>query len=234
MRKLFIALSVLAVIAGFSVAVLVFVLGLVSGFDNDKYGKVPLPGEGRVTLPEGEVTVFYEERNSFPSGLLSYTVLSADTRRPVPSRPSGSASYEINNVEGTSVDKLSVPRAGEYVVRGRTRAGAFNQPALTFGPGIKFGTIAARSLVAAGIGLVLCVLFALLAWAFRRRPTAASVPPPHSSAPMAAWQMPQPPPPPPAGADPHQELAELEDDRRMGRIAEADYQARRKQILDRI
>ncbi len=43
-----------------------------------------------------------------------------------------------------------------------------------------------------------------------------------------------PPPPPPANADPQQELAQLEDDRRMGRIAEADYQARRKQILDRI
>ncbi len=157
-------------------AVLIFVLGLVLGFDNDKYGKVPLPGEGRVTLPQGDVTVYYEERNSFPSGLLSYTVRSADTRRPVPSRPSGSASYEINNLEGTSVDKLTVPREGEYLVRGRTRASAFNQPALTFGPGMKFGTIAVRALAAIVIGLVLCVLFALLARAFRRRPTARDRP----------------------------------------------------------
>jgi hypothetical protein len=233
-RKLFITLSALSLVLGFAVAILIFVLGLISGFDNDKYGKVPLPGEGRVTLPEGEVTVFYEERGSYPDGLASYTVLSADTRRPVPSRPSGSASYEISNVNGTSVDKLTVPAEGEYLVRGRTQSTtAFNQPALTFGPGIKFGTIAVRSLAAIGIGLLLCVLFAVLARAFKRRPTAATVPPPHSSAPMAAWQMPQPPPPP-AAADPQQELAQLEDDRRMGRISEADYQARRKQILDRI
>jgi hypothetical protein len=225
---------VLSGIGGFAVAGLIFVLGLVSGFDNDKYGKVPLPGEGRVTLPEGDVTVFYEERGSYPDGLGSYTVRSADTREPVPSRPSGSASYEINNLEGTSVDKLTVPREGEYLVRGRAQAGPFNQPALTFGPGVRFGAIAVRSLVAIAVGLVLCVLFALLARVLRRRPTPASVPPPHSSAPMAAWQLPQPPPPPPAGADPHQELAQLEDDRRMGRIAEGDYQARRKQILDRI
>jgi hypothetical protein len=233
-RRLFITLSVLSIVGGAGVAVLLFVLGLVSGFDNDKYGKVPLPGEGRVTLPAGEVTVFYEERLGDATGLLSYAVRSADTRRPVPSRPSGSTSYEINNVEGQSVDTLTVPREGEYLVSGRTRSGRFNQPALTFGPGIKFGTIAVRALAAVAVGLVLCVLFALLARAFRRRPTAATVPPPHSSAPMAAWQMPQPPPPPPAGGDPHQEMAQLEDDRRMGRIAEADYQARRKQILDRI
>ena len=234
MKRLFITLSVLSAIAGFAAAVLIFVLGLVSGVDNDKYGKVPLPGEGRVVLPEGEVTVFYEERGSYPAGLRGYSVRSADTRQPVPARPSGSASYEINNVNGTSVDKLTVPREGEYLVRGRTSAGAFNRPALTFGPGIRFGTIAVRSILAVVVGLGLCVLFALLARALRRRPTPAPVPPPHSSAPMAAWQMPQPPPPPPAGTDPHQEMAQLEDDRRMGRIAEADYQARRKQILDRI
>ena len=98
MRKLFITLSVLSAIGGFAAAVLIFVLGLVLGFDNDKYGKVPLPGEGRVTLPRGDVTVYYEERNSFPSGLLSYTVRSADTRRPVPSRPSGSGRSRVRRI----------------------------------------------------------------------------------------------------------------------------------------
>jgi hypothetical protein len=187
-----------------------------------------------VTLPQGEVTVFYEERGSYPGGLRGYTVRSADTRRPVPSRPSGSSSYQINNVNGTSVDKLEVPSEGEYLVRGRTQAGSFNQPALTFGPGIKFGTIAVRALAAVGIGLLLCALFGVLARLLKRRPTPASVPPPHSSAPMAAWQMPPSPPPPPPGYDPQRALAQLEDDRRMGRIAEADYQTRRKQILDGI
>lgn len=234
MRPALITLSILSVIVGAAVAVLIFVLGLVQGFDNDKYGKVPLPGEGRVMLPKGDVTVFYEERVGYPDGLQSYTVRSARTRQPVPSTPAGGTSYEINNVNGVSVDKLMVPEEGEYLVTGRAQRNTFGQPALTFGPGIKFGAIAKRVGLALVIGLVLCVLFALLARAFRRKPTPTPVPPPHSSAPMAAWQMPPPPPPPSPSADPQADLQRLEEDRRMGRIAEAEYQARRQQILDRI
>ena len=228
-----ITLSILSVIGGVIVAVALFVFGLIQGFDNDKYGKVPLPGEGRVTLPKGDVTVFYEERVGYPDGLQSYTVRSARTRQPVPSTPAGGTSYEINSVNGISVDKLMVPEEGEYLVTGRAQRNTFGQPALTFGPGVKFGAIAVRAGLAVGIGLVLCVLFALLARAFRRKPTPVSVPPPHSSAPMAAWQMP-PPPPPQAPTDPQADLQRLEEDRRMGRITEAEYQARRQQILDRI
>lgn len=234
MRKAAVTLSVLSLVVGFVAALAIFVFGLVAGFDNDKYGKVPLPGEGKVTLPQGDVTVFYEERVSYPDGLKSYTVRSARTRRPVLSVPAGGSTYQINSVNGVSVDKLMVPEAGEYLVTGRTDGNAFGQPALTFGPGLRFGTVVTRALLAAGIGLVLCVLFALLAVLLRRKPTPAAVPPPHSSAPMAAWQMPPPPPPPPPNADPQADLRQLEEDRRMGRIAEGEYQTRRKQILDRI
>lgn len=233
MRPALITLSVLSVIGGVALAVALFVFGLIQGFDNDKYGKVPLPGEGRVTMPEGEVTVFYEERVSYPDGLRSFTVRSARTRQPVPSRPAGGSTYQINSVNGVSVGKLTVPEEGEYLVTGRAERNTFGQPALTFGPGVRFGAIAVRAGLAVLIGLVLCVLFALLAYAVRRKPTPAPVPPPHSSAPMAAWQMP-PPPPPQAPADPQADLQRLEEDRRMGRITEGEYHARRQQILDRI
>jgi hypothetical protein len=225
-----ITLSVLSAIGGVVVAVTIFVLGLVQGFDNDKYGKVPVPGEGRVTLPQGGVTVFYEERASYPDGLRSFTVRSARTRQPVPSRPAGGTSYEINNVNGVSVGRLNVPEEGEYLVSGRAERNSVGQSALTFGPGIRFGAIVVRAALAALAGLVLCILFALLAFALRHKGAPAAVPPPHSSAPMAAWQMP-PPPPQQASADPHADLRRLEDDRRMGRITEAEYQARRQQIL---
>jgi hypothetical protein len=233
-RRAAITLSVLSIVGGFAVALALFVLGLVAGFDNDKYGKVPLPGEGRVTLPQGDVTVYYEERVSYPDGLRSYTVRSARTRRPVPSVPAGGSTYQINSVNGVSVDKLMVPEAGEYLVTGRTQGNSFGRPALTFGPGLQFGTVVTRALLAAGIGVVLCMLFALLARLLRRKPTPMAVPPPHSSAPMAAWQMPPPPPPPPPNADPQADLRQLEEDRRMGRVAEAEYQTRRKQILEGI
>jgi len=233
-RKAAITLSVLSIIAGIAVAVTLFVFGLIQGFDNDKYGKVSLPGEGRVVLPQGEVTVFYEERVSYPDGLRSFSVRSAETRQALPSRPAGGTSYEINSVNGVSVGKLTVPEEGEYLVTGRTEGGSFGQPALTFGPGIRFGTIVVRAVIAFVAGLLLCILFAVLARVLRRKPTPATVPPPHSSAPMAAWQMPPPGPPPPPSADPQAELRQLDDDRRMGRVTEADYQARRQQILNRI
>ena len=127
-----------------------------------------------------------------------------------------------------------MPEEGEYLVTGRAEGGSFGQPALTFGPGIRFGPSSCAPWIAFGAGLLLCVLFAILARVLRRKPTPAPVPPPHSSAPMAAWQMPPPAPPPAPSADPQPRCAQLEDDRRMGRITEADYQARRQQILDRI
>ncbi len=233
MKPALITLSVVSAIGGVVVAVTIFALGLIQGFDNDKYGKVPVPGEGRVTLPQGGVTVFYEERASYPDGLRSYTVRSARTRQPVPSRPAGGTSYEINNVNGVSVGRLNVPEEGEYLVSGRAERNDFGRPALTFGPGFRFGAIVVPAGLAVLAGLLLCVLFAVLAFALRRKPAPTAVAPPHSSAPMAAWQMP-PPPPQQASADPHADLQRLEEDRRMGRIAEAEYQARRQQILERI
>ena len=206
-RRLLIALSgAVARSPGFAVAMLIFVLGLISGFDNDKYGKVPLPGEGRVTLPKGEVTVFYEERGELPRrpGVVHGALRPTPGGR-CPAGPPAAPPTRSTTSTARASTSSTCPSEGEYLVRRPRQAGAFDQPALTFGPGIKFGTIAVRSLAAIGIGLVLCVLFALLARAFRRKPTRRPVPPPHSSAPMAAWQMP-PPPPPQASADPQAEL----------------------------
>ena len=142
MRPALIALSILRRSPASAVAVaLIFVLGLVPGFDNDKYGKVPAAGRGPGDPPRRvEVTVLYEERASYPDRLGSYTGASPPTRAsPCSSTAAGISSYEINNVNGTSVGKLTVPEEGDYLVRGRAQARPFDQPALTFGPGIKFG-----------------------------------------------------------------------------------------------
>ncbi len=215
---------------------LIFVSGLVQGFDNDKYGKVPLPGEGRVMLPKGDVTVFYEERVGYPDGLRSYTVRSARTRQPVPSTPAGGTSYEINNVNGVSVDKLMVPEEGEYLVTGRAQA----QHVRPAGADLRAGDQVrcdreARSRRRSVIGLVFCVLFALLARAFRaqantRAGSAAALQRAHgrvADAPAAPASV-------SVRGPASGRSARLEEDRRMGRIAEAEYQARRQQILDRI
>lgn len=114
MRAAAIALSVLSAIGGFAVAVILFVLGLAFTVgDNDKYGKVGLPGEAMVRLPEGDVLVYYEERAAYaatpPEGL-RLVVRSAADREQVPARPVGNrSSYEINDVTGFSIARLQVP-----------------------------------------------------------------------------------------------------------------------------
>lgn len=239
MRAAAITLSVLSAIGGFALALVLFILGFVLTLgDNDKYGKLSLPGETQVVLPKDDVIVYYEERASLPSESslpppsgLRLRVRSAATKEQVPAESVGSRStFTVNDISGISVARLRVPEEGLYTVDARVAQARAPDPALTFGPDLDFAALAIRCLVAIIAGLVLSLLFALLGRALRRPPAPAPVPAPYSSAPVAAWQAPPGPPP----ADPQTALSQLDEDRRMGRIAEAEYQARRQQVLDRL
>jgi len=237
MRAAAITLSVLSVIGGFAAAVALFVLGFVLTLgDNDKYGKLNLPGETQLVLPRDEVIVYYEERASLPSESrlsppsgLRLRVRSAATKDQIQAESAGSrSSYTVNATSGISVARLRVPEEGLYIVDANVARPGAPDPAVTFGPDLDLAALAIRCLIAICAGLMLSLLFALLARALRRPPTPAPVPGPYSSAPVAAWQA----PPRPPSADPQTALAQLDEDRRMGRIAEAEYQARRGQIFE--
>ncbi len=62
MRVAAITLSVLSAIGGFLAAGVLFILGFVLTVgDNDKYGKLELPGQAQLELPRDEVIVYYED-----------------------------------------------------------------------------------------------------------------------------------------------------------------------------
>jgi hypothetical protein len=240
-RRTFWVFAIGGIVAGF----VVFILGVVLSLgNNDKYGKVPVPGEGRVQLDEGKVLVYYEERAGLSSNSslnappLELRVRSLDTgKRLEPERIGSRSTYQYNNLDGTSVARLHVPADGSYavVVRSAERR-PYPDPAITFGPDLDFGTVVLHALTVAAIGLGLALLLAIVGYAGRRPPTPVQP----ASAP-AAPREPIPPlvpvpgtEPPAPGSDPAQQLRTLEDMKGRGDLTEAEYEKRRAGIIDQI
>lgn len=168
------------------VAFAIFMATAVGGTsDVDRYGRVPLPGETRIDLPEGDLALYYEERItlneneslSVPDGLR--VVAKRENRRIRSERSTPNAV----NLDGRSLRefaKLRVPVAGQYKVRARADDRGSNSPAVTLGKGQLEGFARAgkRAAIAVGAG----VLVALAALLVARRPDD----PPPSAAPPAA------------------------------------------------
>lgn len=126
------------VVAAFAVALAM----LLSDHSSD-YGRVALPQGGAVELPEGSVTVFYDEPGADPSRPLAhavtFSVAPAAGGPPLEEKPTSKDGDVTNGVERSedvgslgSVAKLDVPASGSYVVTGR--------PGLPAGSSLSFGT----------------------------------------------------------------------------------------------
>jgi hypothetical protein len=133
-------LALLAVILGIAGGLAFGIIGCVQGVgDADKYGRIDLPGEGVVDLPEGEVALYYEERVTLPD---NDSLDSPDGIRVVAVRENERIRSEkrgLNNaisLDGRALDewgKLEIPRAGKWRVVSRSRERGSNTPAVTFG-----------------------------------------------------------------------------------------------------
>jgi hypothetical protein len=232
-RKLAIAVPIVAGIA----AVAYLVIGAVSSLlDNDKYGKVPVPGEAALQLEEGTVAVYYQEQANLPEndsldaprGLVVRVALRGE---PIPLKDKRfGSSYEIGSTAGTQVATLEAPESGTYGVV--TSGGRGVRPEVTFGKDVPLGTLLLRS------GLIILGGLAAggLLWALASRQRRAR--PVSTAAPLAPPPQPAPAPPAPAAAGatatPEEELRRLEARHRAGELSEADYAAARRRILDRI
>ena len=112
---------------------------LLSG-DHDKYGRIDVPGEGAVDLPEGEVVVFYEEGRDLPD----------DESLPVPvlrwrvRSPGGGSALQLDGDGGrevagrsgysfTDIERLDVNRPGRHSVVATALSETGPKPTLTFG-----------------------------------------------------------------------------------------------------
>lgn len=112
---------------------------LLSG-DHDEYGRIDIPGEGAVDLPEGEVVVFYEEGRDLPDDeSLPVPALRWRVRPPgggAPLQLDGDGGREVAGRSGysfTDLERLDVDRSGRHGVTATALSETGPKPTLTFG-----------------------------------------------------------------------------------------------------
>jgi hypothetical protein len=115
------------IVAGLLIAAVAIALSTAFSDHSDDYGRVSLPANGMVHLPDGKVTVFFSGSDAQPgSGGLAVQVVPAAGGAALPmSAPGGSISAdgtqrsEVIGEHG-AIAKLDVPSTGEYRVVGNT------------------------------------------------------------------------------------------------------------------
>ena len=171
-------------IGGSVLATVYVVLALVLTVgDNDKYGKVTVPGEGLVTLEEGPVVIHYEARANLPDD--SSIDAPDDLQVRVTRLGDGAAlefedgshisSYAVGSINGTSVWRAEVPADGRYGVVTSVGPGApYPDKAVTFGPDAEMGKVLLRGAGMIVGGLLIAGLLLLFSRRYRRPPATLS------------------------------------------------------------
>jgi len=174
----------LCAIAGAVAATTYLVLALVLTVgDNDKWGKVTVPGEGHVTLQEGPVVIHYQARANLgeddsldaPADLVVRVTRIGGGEPLELEDGSHISSYSLGSTDGTSVWRTEVPADGEYGVVTSVGAGApYPDKAVTFGPDAELGEVLLRGAGIMAVGLLLGGLLWLLGRRYRRPPATLS------------------------------------------------------------
>ncbi len=123
-----------------SAIVLTIVEAVGANRDAHAYGEVPVPGRESVTLPAGEVIIFYGERlgPDEHSPLAVPTDLRLRVRTTNGQSLLGSTPYAFNQFDDgdyvrRSIAKLKVPEAGAYEAVSSTRVRGGVEPVISFG-----------------------------------------------------------------------------------------------------
>jgi hypothetical protein len=130
-------------VAGITIvaAIALFVIEAVGATrDANAYGQVPVPGRDSVTLPEGEVIIFYGERIgrydhsplAVPSNL-RLRVRTTNGQQLLGSTPYGFNQFSDGDYARRSIAKLRVPEAGSYEAVSPTRVPGAVAPVISFG-----------------------------------------------------------------------------------------------------
>jgi hypothetical protein len=128
-------------VAGATIAialVLLVVELLASPRDAGAYGEVSVPGRASVSLPAGEVVVFYGARGAGDPSSLAVPVglrLRVRTTRGqlLGSTPYASESFSDGDHLRRSIAKLKVPEAGAYEAVSSSRLPGVSDPVVSFG-----------------------------------------------------------------------------------------------------
>jgi hypothetical protein len=130
-------------VAGITIAfaiVLLVVEAVGASRDAKAYGQVPLPGRDSVTLPAGDVIIFYGERTgvnehsplSVPSNL-RLRVRTTNGQLLLGSTPYAFRQFDDGDYVRRSIAKLRVPEAGTYEAVSPTSVPGAVQPVISFG-----------------------------------------------------------------------------------------------------
>jgi len=201
----------------------------------DAYGEVPIPGQGRVELPAGEVTVSF------------HTVLvgGGGAGLPVPplryrmTGPGGvdvqlvedyGSTTTVNNDARVRIGYLHLPQAGTYDVALDGNVSAYLNPSLAFGHGTTFGWLPWALAAVFGFGVVDLIIARV--WAARTKRATAD-----PWQPSAAEATPQPIRAVPTYASSEdairvQTLETLARLRDSGALTQDEYDAEKKRVLD--
>jgi hypothetical protein len=106
--------------------------------DASRYGQVSLPGRESLTLPAGDVIIYYGERTSDQAALqvpanLRLRVRTASGQLLLGSTPYRFDQFDDGDYVRRSVAKLRVPEAGNYEAVSSTRVPGATGPVLSFG-----------------------------------------------------------------------------------------------------
>lgn len=175
----------ITLVVAFVVAILfVVVFGAVQAFTaSDRYGSVPMPGRDTVDLPQGDVTVYFQEgvqlgenENLRPPSDLRVDIRGAEGGPLVEVDRSGLSS-EVGGRFGerVSIGDIDVPEEGDYVVVVAPTRENRVDPAIVLGDDVfdGFGDAIPIGLLLLVVGVGAAALVALITFVRRRRLTEA-------------------------------------------------------------
>ena len=180
--------AVVAAAGGGVVGFALFLAAAIGGTSEvDRYGRLPLPGKRALDLPAGEIAVYYEEHVTLdeddsldaPDGIV---VKAKRERRTVKSRRTTPNAINTDGASYEEFGKLTIPAAGRYVVKARSKEPGSNRPEVTLGKGqiesLKRGGIRGGIALGAGLLLALVALVALRRGDEPQPPAPAAAPSP--------------------------------------------------------
>jgi hypothetical protein len=230
--------AILALVAGIVGFVVAIVLSVFVFDEFDAYGEVPIPGNGRLHLPAGEVTISFHTfvtggpNGGFPVPPLKVGIEGPEgAPEPVLTETMGSTTT-VNSDVRVRVWVAQVAEDGVYDIIADGDVGGYINPRLAFGhdssPGWLlwlFGGLA----VAGAAGLAIA-----LSWRARSRPRPQPIPAPVSLD-EPTWPGPLPPV---ASYQPTDEGVRLEQLKNLaalrdsGALTEAEFASEKRRILD--
>ena len=162
--------------------------GAVEGIgETDAYGRVDVPGKASLVLPEGDVSVYFEQGGSGSAALQSrresvFLEIVSAAGDPLDLRGRGSVDEEVSEGDVTRVnfDRIDIPEAGVYSVTATAEGPVGRGAALTFGKALTAGVVdRARNALRGLLGFALAAAIALitLATSARSRDETVALPP---------------------------------------------------------